>query len=127
MNKTTALKIVNGLLYLTSTCLFSTGLILEYRLEGKRLRGAELLGMTKHTWTEVHFILGISTVVLVLAHLYLNWGWISKVASGGVRSRIIGTIGVAVLLIATALLAPITFPQGVVPNNQESSPPEPAS
>lgn len=127
MNKTTALKIVNGLLYLTSTCLFSTGLILEYRLEGKRLRGAELLGMTKHTWTEVHFILGISTAVLVLAHLYLNWGWITKVASGGVRSRILGTVGVAVLLIATALLAPATFPQGAPPSDEQSAPSAPAS
>lgn len=127
MNKTTALKIVNGLLYLVSTCLFSTGLILEYRLEGKRLRGAQLLGMTKHTWTEVHFILGISTAVLVLAHLYLNWGWITKVASGGVRRRIVATIGVAVLLIATALLAPTTFPEGAGKNDQELSQPAPIS
>lgn len=115
MNKTTALKITNGLLYLASSCLFSTGLILEYRLEGKGLRGARLLGMTKHTWTEVHFILGLTTAALVLAHLYLNWGWISKVASGGMRHRIIATLGIAVVLIGAALLAPITLPDGQQP------------
>jgi len=115
MNRTTALKISNGLLYLVSTCLFSSGLVLEYRLEGKRLRGAALLGMTKHTWTELHFILGISTAVLVLVHLSLNWGWIVKVASGGKRSRVIGTVAFAVFGLATALFAPVTFPNNPQP------------
>ncbi len=115
MNRTTALKTSNGLLYLVSTCLFSSGLVLEYRLEGKGMRGAALLGMTKGSWTDLHFILGISTAVLVLVHLALNWGWIVKVASGGKRSRLIATVAFAVVALATALFAPITFPNNPQP------------
>ena len=115
MNRTTALKISNGLLYLVSTCLFSSGLVLEYRLEGKGMRGVALLGMTKGRWTDLHFILGISTAVLVLVHLALNWGWIVKVASGGKRSRVIATVAFAVVALATVLFAPITFPNNPQP------------
>lgn len=115
MNRTKALKIANGLLYIVSTCLFSSGLVLEYRLEGKRLRGAALLGMTKHDWTELHFILGMSTAALVVIHLALNWGWIVKVASGGQRSRVIGTVLFAIMVVATALFVPVTFPSNPQP------------
>lgn len=118
MTKTSTLKLVNGLLYVVSTCLFCSGLVLEYRLEGRGLRGAQLLMMTKHTWTEVHFILGLSTATLVVAHLWLNWGWIVKVATSGARSRLIGTVAFAIFAIGVALLAPITLPDDQQPREQ---------
>jgi hypothetical protein len=110
-----ALKIVNMLLYISSTLLLSSGLVMAYRLEGPRLKGAHLLGMSKHTWSEFHFILGLTTATLVALHLWLNWGWIMKVAARGVRWRVSIIIAFAVFVIAAVLFSPVYFPNRMDP------------
>jgi hypothetical protein len=41
---------------------------------GEHIR--ELLGMRRHDWGDIHLWLGITFVVLMLAHLILHWSWI---------------------------------------------------
>lgn len=36
----------------------------------------ELLGLGRHDWGDVHFVLALLFLFLILVHLYLHWTWI---------------------------------------------------
>ena len=36
----------------------------------------QLLGLGRHDWGDVHFILAVLFVLLILVHIVLHWGWI---------------------------------------------------
>lgn len=55
----------------------ATGWILKYTLPpGSGRSGAELLGMTRHEWGDVHFLLAVVLALAILIHLALHWKWI---------------------------------------------------
>ena len=35
-----------------------------------------LLGLGRHDWGDVHFVLSVLFLALMLVHLYLHWSWI---------------------------------------------------
>jgi hypothetical protein len=40
----------------------------------------QLLGLGRHDWGEVHFILALLFVLLILVHIVLHWTWIKTCA-----------------------------------------------
>jgi hypothetical protein len=36
----------------------------------------ELLGLGRHDWGDIHFVLALLFVLVMLIHLYLHWRWI---------------------------------------------------
>ena len=51
-----------------------TGLLLWLAPSGRRSGQTELLfGLTKGEWGDVHFWIGIATVVITLIHLVIDW------------------------------------------------------
>jgi len=110
MKKSTLLKILNYLLYLTSCALISAGMVLKYRLSGPRLRGATLLGFPRHEWEDWHFILGVSFFILAALHLSLNWSWVKKVASSNNAGVLLASVGLGILLIGLPWFVDVVRP-----------------
>jgi hypothetical protein len=40
----------------------------------------QLLGLGRHDWGDVHFILALAFVLLILVHIVLHWTWIKTCA-----------------------------------------------
>lgn len=66
MSKVTLLRIVNSLLLLAFLVQAATGIIFSLEIH---VPAMELL-------SEIHEYVGLLMVVLVIAHLSLNWGWV---------------------------------------------------
>lgn len=62
------------LLIITWVLITLSGVVLYFAPSGFRSGKAELfLGMTKPTWDEIHFWLGVVTVAVIVIHLILDW------------------------------------------------------
>jgi hypothetical protein len=95
MRRTTLNFTLDLLAFLDLLLLAATGAILRWVLppgsggghgpgQGAGFRGGrepvevkELLGLGRHDWGSVHFILALLFLLLILAHLYLHWTWIT--------------------------------------------------
>jgi hypothetical protein len=40
----------------------------------------QLLGLGRHDWGDVHFILALLFLVVILVHIVLHWSWIKTCA-----------------------------------------------
>lgn len=113
--------------------LVATGLIMEYRLPpgtGGREEGPAwaILGLTRHDWGTIHYVLAIVFLGLMIAHLLLHWRWVWNRATGAPRAFSAGrALGLVIgLLMACALMAAPFLPavekpagsraEGVSPN-----------
>ncbi|MCP3686603.1 MAG: DUF4405 domain-containing protein [bacterium] len=69
--------IVDALMAISFLVLSITGLVVFFLLpSGQRSGQKEVLGIIRHTWTDVHGWVGIVLIVLVLIHLILHYKWI---------------------------------------------------
>lgn len=77
MNRTQfnfALDLIAFVCFLAMT---ATGWILKFTLPpGSGRSGAALLGMTRHEWGDIHFLLAVAMTAAILIHLALHWKWI---------------------------------------------------
>lgn len=90
MRRTTLNFIVDVIALVDLLLLAATGAILRwvlppgsggghgYGFRRGRAPGAvkELLGLGRHDWGDIHFVLALLFVLLILIHLYLHWTWI---------------------------------------------------
>jgi hypothetical protein len=95
MRRTTVNFIVDAIAFVDLLCLAATGVILKFVLppgsgggHGYGYRGGrgpaeikELLGLGRHDWGDVHFILSLVFIALMLLHLFLHWRWIVTCAA----------------------------------------------
>jgi len=62
-----------------------TGFILKYSFPHRPgnqdfvILKRTFLGLTKHQWGELHFVLGEVFCLLLIFHIYLHWDWIKNV------------------------------------------------
>lgn len=82
--------IIDAVAFLDLISLAATGIIMKWVLppgsgggHGRGFRGGrgpddvkQLLGLGRHDWGEVHFVLSLLFVFLMLVHLVLHWNWI---------------------------------------------------
>jgi len=90
MQRTTLNFIVDLISFIDLLVLAATGAILKWVLppgsgggHGYGFRRGrdpgevkELLGLGRHDWGDIHFVMAVLFVLLMLIHLYLHWTWI---------------------------------------------------
>jgi len=90
MKRVTTNYLVDAAAFLDLIILMATGVILKWVLPpgsgggyGRGYRGGrgpedvkQLLGLGRHDWGDIHFILSLLFVFLMLVHLILHWNWI---------------------------------------------------
>ncbi len=79
MDKNRWLYLIGALLYVNATTLVVLGLLLKFMIPtGGRAMGGppSFLGLTRHSWADIHGTLGILFVVLTVVHIVLNWNWV---------------------------------------------------
>jgi len=90
MRRTTVNYIVDTVAFLNLVLMIATGIILKWVLppgsgggQGHGFRGGrgpddvkQLLGLGRHDWGDVHFVLSLLFTSLMLIHLILHWSWI---------------------------------------------------
>ena len=98
-----SLSVSNAVLYLVFSCLVSSGLALEFRLEDS---GQKLLALTKHNWATVHAITASVFVNLAFLHLWMNRAWVRAILRK-VRWPTLVLLGVGLAFVMVTALAPI--------------------
>ena len=94
-----------------------TGLLLAYRLHGSHgSQGLTIVGMGRHEWGNVHLWISYIAVVAVIAHLFMNWTWLKKIASSMKPLRLWGGLLAGILIIAVFALLPVSSHR--LPENQ---------
>ncbi len=85
---------VNALSFIAFLSLISTGTILHYTLPpgsghqisgGRHGAGAQIhkfLGMTRHEWGNLHFLIALVFLGLLVIHLAIHWNWLYSTAWG---------------------------------------------
>ncbi len=96
MKRSSLNLIVDVLNLIVLTMMISTGVILKNilppgsgRIESL-LKGSGrsektidvLMGLTRHEWGQIHFVIAVIFVVLLITHLFLHWNWIKSMALG---------------------------------------------
>lgn len=79
MQRNTIKFILDSLLFLTATSTAAIGLLLGFVIpKGGRAAPEEkfFLGLHRHEWGDLHLFMGISMLVILAIHLWLNWSWI---------------------------------------------------
>jgi hypothetical protein len=97
MRRTTLNFVVDLIAFVNLLLLATTGTILRWVLppgsggggggRGYGFRGGpgsgqiqQLLGLGRHDWGDVHFVLALLFLLLILVHLVLHWTWIKTCA-----------------------------------------------
>jgi hypothetical protein len=90
MKRTTLNFILDSVSFVNLLLLAATGTIMRWVLppgsgggQGYGFRGGRgpgevklLLGLGRHDWGDIHFVLALLFLFLMLVHLYLHWTWI---------------------------------------------------
>lgn len=107
---------INIIAFVLLIFLTSTGLLLYLELPPWR-GGAMLLGMTRHEWGWIHFILSLIFILITGVHLIAHGQWIVCVIKSKMKSisgwKILVAIFSVILLFAIVCIpffSPITYP-----------------
>ena len=113
-HKNLLLKLNNLTLYLAGCAMLGTGLMLEWRLPpgSQGGRGLSVLGLGRHDWGEIHFILGLLMTLGIVVHLLLNWSWLKIIASQRRTWRLASGFLLGVIITGLFLLLPVEKRQG---------------
>jgi hypothetical protein len=87
MNKTKINFIIDALMMMLMASIIGLGLLIKYVLlpgkEAWNIYGRKVdllfLGLSRHEWGSIHFIIGIILVVLLVLHVILHWQMILNV------------------------------------------------
>ena len=102
-------RLLNFVLYVAFCAMIGTGLLLAYRLPpGNRGgRGLTILEMDRHEWGNVHLWIAYVVVAAVIAHLLMNWTWLTKIAASMKPWRLWGGLLLGIGIIVVLLLLPV--------------------
>ena len=81
MKKAMYLFSLVGLLVLTGLAEAVSGFVLWFAIpSGGGRRAAELtyLGLTRHSWIDIHDWMAIALTVIVIIHLLVHWKWVIR-------------------------------------------------
>lgn len=125
MSKAKLNLVIDGLLFLNVAAIAGIGLLINYVLvPGFRqweiyARNVDLrfLGLERHEWGAVHYVLGVVFLALLVLHVVLHWGMIVSISRKLIPNRLARRIVAAILLVLAVLL--MAFPVFVKPDVQE--------
>ena len=112
MNKSTVIKFLDFLSFVSLTLMLSTGVFLRYTLP-PRSGGDEVWGFSRHDWGNVHFYLSVIFLVLMSAHLVMHAKFIKSAILGKAPTEkyyrlAVGIVGAAALIALS--FAPVISP-----------------
>ena len=71
------------------------------------LSGATILGVSRYDWADLHWVLSLSLILFIFAHLVLHWGW----AKGSFKKYLrVGPKALAVAATLIVILSSIVAP-----------------
>ncbi len=125
MSKAKLNLVIDGLLFLNVAAIAGIGLLINYVLvPGFRqweiyARNVDLrfLGLERHEWGAVHYVLGVVFLALLVLHVVLHWGMIVSISRKLIPNRLARRIVAAILLVLAVLL--MAFSVFVKPDVQE--------
>jgi len=125
MSKAKLNLVIDGLLFLNVAAIAGIGLLINYVLvPGFRqweiyARNVDLrfLGLERHEWGAVHYVLGLVFLALLVLHVVLHWGMIVSISRKLIPNRLARRIVAAILLVLAVLL--MAFSVFVKPDVQE--------
>ena len=98
-------RILNLMLYLTLCVMVGTGLLIEYRLPPKNRGRLTALGMDRHEWGDWHFWAALFFLILIVAHLGMNWKWMVRIAAGMNKWKLVmGFLAGLMIIVGLVLL-----------------------
>ncbi len=108
MKKTDWKYLVDTLLFISMGGIVFIGILMGFVLaEGPVVgtgKSKVILGLHRHQWGTIHFILSLVFTVLLIVHLWLGWGWIKGKSRRLFKRRWSAALGLVVFLSAFALL-----------------------
>lgn len=112
MKKSTFIKLIDLIAFLSLLFLISTGGLLKYLLPAKSGH-SHLWQLTRHEWGDLHFYISVLFLLLMCVHLFLHYKFISQAIKGRAPREqsyriIVGLTSAIVLLIL--LVAPYFSP-----------------
>jgi hypothetical protein len=78
MKKTTLNFLMDMFLFIDFIALIFTGVLL--RNVPSAMSGTSILGVTRHDWIDLHWVLALALILVIFIHLALHWNW-AKVSS----------------------------------------------
>ena len=96
MKKNTLNFWVDMVIFIDFIALIFTGVLL--RNFPSVLSGTSILGVTRHDWVDLHWVLALSLVLFIFIHLALHWNW----AKGNSRKYL--KVGPKTLVAAVTLI-----------------------
>lgn len=116
MKRNTLVLLIDVVAFVGFLFLTSTGILLRYMLPPGSGRWADVWGLTRHAWGDVHFWVSLAFFTVLSLHLFLHWRTALALIRGraheGSNGRVIlGVVG----LLATLLLAaaPLVSPTNI--------------
>lgn len=115
--KTTISKGINYLMYCAGLLVMASGSVLAWKLpRGPRGRGAELLDLSRHEWSDIHLWAGVFLAAAIVVHVVLHWQWIWQVASNRVPWKAWAGVALPVIGCLGLLAAPLNRPASRLAN-----------
>jgi hypothetical protein len=113
MKRATLISAIDVIAFIAFLFLTSSGILLRYMLPPGSGRWAEVWGMTRHQWGEVHFWVALFFFAVLALHLLQHWRFVLGLFRGHLKECLrwrvsLGLVGlVAVILLG---LAPLVSP-----------------
>lgn len=97
---------INATMAICMSFILGTGLLIKYILISGQERWVKygsnvelyFLGMDRHQWGQVHFILGLVLIALLSVHIFLHWKSIKSVYKKLIKKSITKKIGALLFL-----------------------------
>lgn len=109
--------IIDILLLLLLAAVSGIGILMKYimpsnysvKREGATSYASDVLGMNRHEWGYIHWILSLVLLALVLIHIILHWKMIVSIFNRMIPNKIASNIVCAVILLLVFLFIALPF------------------
>ena len=113
MNKLNIIKLIDIAAFISFIFVISTGVLLRYVLPTRSGHTVEIMGMTRHEWGDLHYLITVAFLFILTIHLVVHWRFFFLLLQGKASStsayRIV--LGIVALLAILALaIAPFVVP-----------------
>ena len=107
-NKNSLIKLVDLVAFVLFVFAVSTGVLMRYVLPPGSGPAFEVLGMSRHEWSDIHFYITSIFLAVLSVHLVFHWRFIQSLFQGNYKEIsvlrvLLGLVGLfAILAIAVA-------------------------
>ena len=113
MHKSNLVKLIDIAAFISFIFVISTGVLLRYVLPTRSGHAVELMGMTRHEWGDLHFLITVVFLLILTIHLFVHWKFFfslfqCKVNSTSAYRVVLGIV--ALLAILALAIAPFVAP-----------------